>query len=169
MIVVEDGKGSNPSANSYADVAMLRSYANMVKASLPSADEDCASLLLEAMTYLDDQSRRFKGLPIAGYPLAWPRTGVVLDGSILPSNVVPRELEYAQMALAVIAFNHNATMREPQRNASSSATGAAFAASLVVNQDRVLPVAAFASPDALLNVLFERGALSVVASKENHL
>jgi hypothetical protein len=38
-------------------------------------------------------------------------------------------------------------------------------ASPSINPGRVMPVSAFADPDTLLNVLYKRGALSIVASR----
>lgn len=61
-LVVEDGTGSNPDANSYCAVADLQTYASMRSRALPSADDDCAILLIQAMDYIEAQRDRFKGV-----------------------------------------------------------------------------------------------------------
>lgn len=96
-IVVEDGSGSNPLANSYITVAEAQAYATARGYTLPTAVEP---LLIQAMDY-------FRTLNWAGQrtseaqPLAWPRTGIcgVAD------NEIPQSLKDAQARLALNIAN----------------------------------------------------------------
>lgn len=202
VVVVEDGTGSNPAANSYAAVADLQAYATLRGAALPVAADDCATLLLRAMDYIEAQRNRFKGVKtsqaanltaLPGYivgdpgyyltnpssiaaegaadqPLQWPRDGVVIDNAVLPNNVIPRELQYGLMAKALQLYDQDQNpskyeFRGPVTEQSVAGAVTVRYASPSVNPGRVLPVSAFADPDTLLNVLYKRGALSVVASR----
>jgi hypothetical protein len=199
-VIVEDGTGTNAAANSYCAVADLRDYATVRGISLPVADDDCASLLLRAMDYIEAQRNRFKGVKtsqatnltaLPGYivgdpgyyltnpstipaegstdqPLQWPRDGVTIDNAVLPNNVIPRELQYGQMAKALLLYDQaqnptNYEVRGPVTEQTVAGAVTVRYASPAANPGRVLPVSAFADPDTLLNVLYKRGALSVVA------
>jgi hypothetical protein len=107
-------------------------------------------------------------------PLQWPRTGVSIDYAILPSNVIPRELQYGQMAQALLVYDQqqnpaNYVVSGPVIEQTNEVSGAVKQttrwASPSTNPGRVLPVNAFANPDTLLNVLYKRGALSIAASR----
>ena len=103
-LIVETGEGSNPAANTYATVAQLRSFSAARGATLPAADADCEVLLLRAMDYVEAQESRYQGERMRfDQPLAWPRTGVIVYGRGLASNVIPAPLLNAQMALAIQA------------------------------------------------------------------
>lgn len=106
IIVVEDGSGTNPLANSYAAYSDLvafvaaRTPAASVAAALPATQNDCEVLLLKAMDYLENlpfKGFRFKQLQA----LKWPRYDVTIDGWPLLINQIPPQLLYAQCALAL--------------------------------------------------------------------
>jgi len=107
-------------------------------------------------------------------PLQWPRTGVSIDSAILPNNVIPRELQYGQMAQALLVYDQqqnpaNYVISGPVIEQTNEVSGAVKTttrwASPSTNPGRVLSVSAFANPDTLLNVLYKRGALSIAASR----
>jgi hypothetical protein len=103
-------------------------------------------------------------------PLQWPRDGVTIDNAVLPNNVIPRELQYGQMAKALLLYDEDQNpskyeFRGPVTEQTVSGAVTVRYASPSTNPGRVLPVSAFADPDTLLNVLYKRGALSIVASR----
>ena len=117
-IVVEDGTGSNPAANSYSSLAEIRDYAVARGVVLPSDDSVLEPLAHKAMDWLEGLRNRYKGmktsaftnqqnpsLPPVSQPLQWPRACVVIDGSPLPSNVIPAELKAAEAQLCIEQFN----------------------------------------------------------------
>lgn len=96
-IVIEDGSGSNASANSYATEAELTAYADGRDTILTGLG---SVLLLQAMDYLESLS--FIGSKkTKTQPLQWPREGVYIDGFEYESTEIPQELKNAQMAVAV--------------------------------------------------------------------
>lgn len=110
-LIKEDGTGSNPAANSYADRADIIAYA--AARGVTIADDASADILgIAAMDYLE--SKAWKGDPVlADQPLSWPRGSVVITtttsdvyGSFptpvfAPSDVVPVPVKTAQCELAL--------------------------------------------------------------------
>jgi len=169
-LIVEDGTGNTPDANSYQSLDDLRMYAELRGVTLPTADADCNALMIKAMDYLEAQRSKYKGrITSASQPLQWPRADVVgieWEGNIHPNNEIPRELIYAQLALAVEAVNHDLQpTRTPQDQGPlvSSDTASAIKKAWA-NPGKVLSVPAFAKADALLAPLFKRNGLSLVRS-----
>lgn len=198
-IVVEDGTGSNAAANSYASLSDLRMYAASRGVTVPIVDDDCAILLIRAMDYLEQQRDRYKGVKTSqlqnnnwygfGYPyynpnpvstvpaegitdqpLQWPRAGVDIDNAYLPSNVIPRELVYGQLAKALLVYDQQVNPGVYERkgavieNTVAGAVTQKFAVPST-NYGAVLPVSAFADPDTLLRVLYKNGGLSIAVSR----
>lgn len=99
MLVIEDGSGSNPAAESYATAAELADYAARFGLTVPP-DVELQEVLLrraaQAMNGLSWKGRRVS----TDQALAWPRTGVDVDHEVLPSNLIPGPIQYGQMALA---------------------------------------------------------------------
>lgn len=99
-IVVEDGTGTNPLANSYAAVADLVTFAGLRQATLTTNEPTQEALLLKAMDYLEDLN--FKGFRFKQFQaLKWPRYDVIIDGWPLLLNQIPAQLIYAQCAFAI--------------------------------------------------------------------
>ena len=96
-IVVEDGTGSNPAANSYVSEAELTTYATDRGITLVgSADH----LLLLSMDTIE--TRSYQGYKTSSaQPLQWPRAGVVVDGSSIASDEIPQDLKTAQIITAL--------------------------------------------------------------------
>lgn len=101
-LIVEDGSVV-PTANTYAVVADLRAFAKVRGETLPSADADCEVLLLKAMDFLaglNYQGNRFRpDIQI----LDWPRANVMIENWPHPYQEIPRQLIFAQCAIAIEA------------------------------------------------------------------
>lgn len=96
-IVVEDGTGSNPLANSYVSEAELTTYANDRGVTLAGA---ASQLLLLSMDTLE--TRKYQGSKsVTDQPLSWPRSGVVVDGVSVGENEIPDDLKAAQIVTAL--------------------------------------------------------------------
>lgn len=107
-LVVEDGTGTNPDANTYADDAALTSYADSRGLTYPADSAAREILLLKAMDYIEVRDYRFKGERTAPttQPLSWPRDCVYLvdmEDNEFPDNEIPADLIRAQVVLALAA------------------------------------------------------------------
>lgn len=163
-LIVEDGS-KVADANSYVSVADARSYATLRGVTLPVADGDVEALLVKAMDFIEAQRSRFQGdKTYTDQALQFPRTGVYVDGLLLGSTSVPRELRYAQMALAVEAqTNDLMPSRLPTDKGPVTQESVEGAVSVTyANTGRLNSVPAFAKADALLTPLMKRNGLSVV-------
>jgi hypothetical protein len=99
-IVVENGSGTNPAANSYAAVADLVAFAAARQATLTTDEPTQEALLLKAMDYVEDLD--FKGFRFRQLQaLKWPRYDVIIDGWPILMSQIPAQLIYAQCALAL--------------------------------------------------------------------
>lgn len=170
-IVKEDGSGSDPTANSYASLDDLRTYAELRGVELPADDDACGVLLIKAMDYLrkyDDGPRGpywiGDGKVSANQPLAWPRSNVWRDDALQDDDYMPRELEYATCALAIEAQTNDLqpTRLPTDRGAVTEERVEGAVTVTYANTGHVLPVAAFAKADTLLNVLLRRRGLFAV-------
>lgn len=104
-IVVENGSGSNPNANSYIDVAFATQFASDRGESFPTDQDAVASLIIQGMDYVESLRSRFPGTKTsATQPLAWPRSGTKIDCADFPDNAIPVELKKAVAQLAIDAY-----------------------------------------------------------------
>lgn len=110
-IIVEDGTGANPLANSYASIADIRTYLTNRGVTLPVDNDAVAALILQGMDYLGTKACQWQGVrtyndPAAPpvQPLDWPRTGVCLNGVDYPADGIPAQL-VAALAQLVKAQN----------------------------------------------------------------
>jgi hypothetical protein len=98
-IIVEDGTGTNPAANSYVSVTDLTDFATLRGITF-TGDEEV--LLINAMDYVEAVRDDFKGSKTSStQPLQWPREGVWIDNYAIDSDVIPQELKNAQMQAAI--------------------------------------------------------------------
>jgi hypothetical protein len=106
-LIVEDGTGSDPTANSYAARADIIVYAAARGVTL--TDDAATDVLgIAAMDYLE--TRDYKGDPTYGavgvdQPLAWPRTSVTIGLVTLAPDAMPLALKNAQCELALQKHN----------------------------------------------------------------
>lgn len=102
-LIVEDGSNV-PNANSYADVATLRAYADSRGLDLPDGDDELAQMCIVAMDYIEAMEYRMKGCrTYDDQSLSWPRKGVCINGSRFPDNAIPKSLINALCQLTVDA------------------------------------------------------------------
>lgn len=115
-LVIENGSGV-AGADSYATAAQLADRAAAYGWTLPLDVEAQEVLLRRAAVQMNSPNSlprtslwagemqkvevQWKGRRVsASQPLAWPRTGVELDGELLPDTLIPGQIQYGQMALA---------------------------------------------------------------------
>ena len=167
-LIVESGAGV-PDANTYVDLADFRAYADLRKLTIPADDPSAEALLIRAadvmngIKWLPGDSLEHKTYPDAY--LAWPRTDVWLRGRLLPSDAVPREIVYGQMALAAEIMADDAA---PPETAVGPVVMERVEGAVTVqyadNKGKVLPVNA-QRPSAVLfaDYIVKRGLFAVRA------
>lgn len=97
-LIIEDGTGKED-AESYASAADLVSYAANYGVSIPDTVPAQEALLRRSA--LQMQVMGWKGRKThSTQALAFPRYGAEVDGEFKPSNLIPRQIQYGQMALA---------------------------------------------------------------------
>lgn len=97
-LIIEDGTGK-PDAESYATAAELVSYAANYGVTVPDTVPAQEALLRRSAVQM--QAMSWKGRKThSAQALAFPRYGAEVDGEIKPSNLIPRQIQYGQMALA---------------------------------------------------------------------
>lgn len=102
-LIVEDGTGTNPNANSYVDLDYAREFAESMNLTLSDDDDIAIQNLLGAMPYIE--SRPYQGQrATAAQPLSWPRRLVSADGYPVPENVVPVGIKRAQVVASAMVF-----------------------------------------------------------------
>jgi hypothetical protein len=113
---IEDGTGSNPAADSYATAAELADRAAAYGWTIPTVVADQESLLRRAAEQMDGM--KWKGSRTsATQPLAWPRSGVVVDDVTIPSDTIPARVQYGQMALAAELYGNDLNPPDQQKGA----------------------------------------------------
>tara|TARA_R110001599_G_scaffold339851_1_gene559711 strand:- start:10601 stop:11119 length:519 start_codon:yes stop_codon:yes gene_type:complete len=168
-LIIEEGAGDNLLANSYRSVEDLRLYAQLRGIDLGNkTDAECETLLISAMDYLEAQRDRFKGYKTSeSQPLQWPRSevwDVEQRNSRLPSNEIPRLVEYAQLALAIEAIgsdlmpNRSTDQRGPVLKEKVGSIEVTYSA----DTPKQAFVEALAKPAALLSPLYKRNGLTMV-------
>lgn len=103
-LIIEDGTqvtGSNTYVSDIEYVAYAAARGKTIAATAPLREIE----LIKAMDYIESHRRQFKGLKVAfDQSLQWPRFSVFIDGFDIGSDVIPDELQNAQMETA-IAYN----------------------------------------------------------------
>lgn len=94
-----DSDKMSPTFNSYASVADLKNYASARLLTLPD-DAELPSLLIVAMDYLESQKWQGKRTDVH-QPLSFPREGLIRDGIVISSEIIPQQVIQAQCRLAV--------------------------------------------------------------------
>ncbi|GAA0907681.1 hypothetical protein GCM10009552_15940 [Rothia nasimurium] len=164
MLIIEDGTGK-PDAESYATAEDLAMYAAKRGVTVPDDDAAREVLLVKAMDKLGEYDARWLGCRAsATQALAWPRKDVWLNDMRFSTSSIPRELQYAQLAFAIEAVKNDL-----QKTVTPQDTGPVIEKTVdgavtvkYANPGKVLPVSAFAKPEALVNVLLKRGGLFAI-------
>lgn len=109
-LIIEDGT-CKADAESYATTADLVSYAGKYGVTVPATEAEQEALLRRAAVSMN--AMKWKGSRAnASQALAWPRRDIVIEGEIRSKTMIPREIQYGQMALA--AEIHNDDVNPPQ-------------------------------------------------------
>lgn len=116
-LIVEDGSGTDPNANSYLSVDDLRSYAEARGVDLSQkSNPQVEVLIVKAMDVLENPNLNYKGEKSSDdQPLLWPRMGVwdvETPGKLTPSDTIPRLLEQALAALVMEQLNDTGDTRD---------------------------------------------------------
>jgi len=168
-LIVEDGTGLDPVANSYQSVGDLRNYAELRGVDLTNkSNQDLETVMIKAMDFLENQRGKYKGQKVsASQPLEWPRSDVYdvdLPGELHPFNQIPRLLKYAQLALALEALDHDL---QPNRNLTGQGSITKekvgdIEVTYSVDKPAQNFTSAFTKPAGMLSPLFKRSGLSLV-------
>ena len=103
-LILETGEGL-PNSNTYVTVEEFEAYAADRLETLPAEGKE--SLLIRAMDYLESITD-WKGVRITStQALAWPRSGVVVDGFPFDKTKIPTLLKRAQMQLGIEAMSYD--------------------------------------------------------------
>ncbi|GAG15239.1 unnamed protein product, partial [marine sediment metagenome] len=153
--------------NSYASYDELVAYGALRGTPADTIAEGGETLLIKAMDRL--YGLNWKGERVSTtQSLEWPRYGAYLDGQLLPSDEIPRELKYGQLALAIAAIDTGLQPVQPATAGKGAVIeerveGAVTIKYAAPNTGNVNPVAAIV-PDAfrLLNGLIKNAGLRVI-------
>jgi hypothetical protein len=162
-LVIEDGTGKLD-GQSYASVDDLRAYAKLRGATLPTQDSACEILLMKAMDYLEGLNYQGERFRPDQQPLSWPRVDVEIEGWPLPYNDIPRQLIYAQCALAIEAQTTELLptrdINDPSGAVTSQTVGPVT--TVYTNAGVVRRVPAVAKADVMLRLLLRRQGLIAI-------
>ena len=166
MLVIEDGSGTDPAANSYVTVQEIRAYADQRGDELPADDADVEALAVRAVDFLESLRDRYKGAKTSSdQPLQWPREGAFLDGSSIPDDEIPRVLKFAQMAAAVEARQADLMENPTAQGPVEEETVGPIAVRYTNRPGAVMTgPSAFAKPWALISPLLKASGLMVMRS-----
>lgn len=101
LVIVEDGSNV-PDANAFVSVSDVKTYAEQRGLTLPTTDDEVASLIIRSTDYINSKECEFQG--VRTYPtqeLSWPRTGVTLNCLDWPVDAIPKALKAATVMMAV--------------------------------------------------------------------
>lgn len=165
-LIVEDGTGSNPNANSYQTVNDLRTYAAERGVDVTGKlNDELEVLMIKAMDYLESKRDRYQGYTTSlDQPLQWPRFDVwdvEREGQMLPSDEIPRLVRYAQLSLALEALNED-LQPNPEKQGPVIKEKAGDVEITYSSEIKQNFTSAFAKPHALLAPLFKRSGLRVI-------
>ena len=124
-LIVEDGSGVK-GADSYISLADFRTFADGANFTAP-ADDTIAEGWLRRAAFAMGQMQ-WKGSQVdADQALAWPRSGVYVNGELLSESSIPRGIVYGQAMLALEMYADD--------TAASEAGGGAAVAEETVKVD----------------------------------
>lgn len=167
MALIKEDGSIVANADTYVTATEFEAYCAEREITVSGDTSTQEALLLKAMDYLQRYEGNWKGSRVnVTQPLAWPRSNVIRypEFGYDSETEIPRELIYAQMALAATAIS--AELMPPttanQQGPVTEKTVHGAVTTKYAEPGHVLPVAASAKADALLKVLLARSGLSVV-------
>lgn len=169
-LTIEDGS-IVANADSYATVAELTAYAAARGQTIAGTDGANEILLRKAMDYINSQESRFQGYRVdeENQLHAFPRYNVYRGSFLLPSDEIPREAKYAQMALAIEAYTAD-LLPTIEADAKGSVIEERVEGAVTVKYaappgGTVMWVSAFAKADALLATLYRNNGLTLLKTR----
>lgn len=104
-LIVEDGTGSEPTANSYCSLIEINDFCTLRGVVLPVDEVQATVLAIKAMDYLE--TKWYVGELIdVDQSLSWPRKCVRYEnGMPFPEDTIPKNLKNAQMQLVIEQIN----------------------------------------------------------------
>jgi hypothetical protein len=168
-LVAEDGSG-RPDSNTYAVVTDLKGYASLRCASIPPQTAMLEAALVQAMDALIERSDYLRGGRYLGRRVSatqandWPRIGVWVENFPVAPTEIPRQLIYAQCALAIDILSGTDLMPTAQVSDVGPVVSETVGpiTTVYANTGRVRRLPANAKADTLLRVLLVNSGLSVV-------
>lgn len=129
-LVVEDGTGL-ANANTYVSLADANTYAESSLTAAATAwkseadDEKKKAALISASRYLTYSFDWIGTKKTSTQALAFPRTGVVIDGQEIPDDIVPQEVKDAcsELAIQYLAGNGQTGTTEQDGNVAKIGVG----------------------------------------------
>jgi len=107
----------------YSDDATLQAWLDAYGYELPDGAPSLPVLRQRGSAYIDaTYGARFKGLPTGGFEQerAWPRTGAVVNGFTIPSDMVPLAVIHASFMAAWQEANEPGSLSSGPSSAAST-------------------------------------------------
>ena len=119
-LIIEDGTGNVPGANSYVTDLEYTTYATArgltVGVDAPTREKE----LILAMDFLESMRSSFQGTKtLQVNPLQYPRSGVFIDGFSIDNDFIPVELKNSQIESAAYASANELISNTASQNVAS--------------------------------------------------
>jgi hypothetical protein len=140
MLIVETGEGLT-NAESYVSVADAQAFASSRGLTIPSDESEVEILLRRATDYIDAREPYFQGSRVsAGQALAFPRSGVVINGFALDDDALPQTLKNAACQLCADFVDNNPDVIGEGREVIQETVGPISTTYAATGRDALLPV-----------------------------
>ena len=104
-LIIEDGS-IVANATSYATLAEIRAYALTRGVTLSAVDSTLEVMAIKAMDYIEARHQQFKGkIVLETQELQWPRRYVYINGYLIGTDTIPKQLKQAQAQLVMEISN----------------------------------------------------------------
>lgn len=118
-LIIEDGSNVT-GANSLNTDAELVAYAASRGLQLPATEAERDILQVLAMDFINDNEDDMQGYrTTSDQELSFPRTGVVVNGFLSPSDKIPATLKKAQNEASIAAYTQSLLTNESTNNVQS--------------------------------------------------
>jgi len=100
-LIVEDGTGDDPTANSYATLVDLKAYNTDRGRVTYGTDPELEAAAILAVDYIQSLESNMLGFRTYGQtqPLAFPRTDIIIENEYIDADIIPTAIIYAQAEL----------------------------------------------------------------------